>query len=146
MEGSILKITVGTFAASLNAQIDKHGGNEIESIEQMNEGYAINTKNHVGEKIKLQINSETAKTAVCDAVGAEIAVYSIMENIAYITLIAGQMINDKKITDAPKPELVTFIIQIAEEFDHKNGIEMVGNDTVEAINKFAKKKLADKFG
>jgi len=81
-----------------------------------------------------------------DSVADEIAVYSIMENIAYITLTASGLILSNRIPDVPRPVLVAAIIQLAEEFDRDFGSEAVGEDTVKEINKFADYKLTEKFG
>jgi len=140
------KLTVGNFAAGLNAQIGEHGGDEIVSIEPADKGYKITTKDYNGTSVELLIDSMSANTAVNEAVDDEIAEYSMNENVGYMSLVAGRLLNNKKIHDVPLPELVTYIIQLAEEFDMEHGTDMVGGDTVAAINQFAEQRLVEKFG
>jgi len=141
-----MELSVGAFTASLNAQIGEHGGDKIESIEETPDGYVMTAVDPSGGKSKLLLNAATADTAVHDAVGDEIAMYSIMENIAYMTLFAGQMMSDKKISDVPQPILVADIIKIAEEFDNEHGTEMVGQDTAKALKQFTEEKLLELYG
>lgn len=140
-----MEITVGAFSASLNAQTGEHGGDEITSIEKSDNGYEMTLLAHSGGKVKILLSAETADSAVYDAVGDEIAAYSMMENIVYITLTADKMMSSKQITVVPLPKLVTDIIQIAEAFDKEYGTEMVGEDTVNALNQFAETKLLELY-
>ena len=52
----------------------------------------------------------------------------------------------KKIPDAPLPELIAVLIQLAEDFDMEFGSEMVGDNTVKAISEFAEAKLIERYG
>jgi len=138
-------ITVGAFTASLNAKIGEHGGDEIESIEPSGNGYLILAKTHNDESVNILIDPQNTETAVHDAIGEEISSYSIMENIAYMTLVAGRLMINRAIPEVPRPLLIPAIIQIAETFELEHGSDMVGNDTVEAINKYAEEKLTEQF-
>ena len=86
------------------------------------------------------------KTSGQDSISSEIAEYSIKENVAYISLAASALMQNKQIPDVPHPILVTTIIQIAEDFDREFGSEVVGDDTVKAINQFAEERLKEQFG
>jgi hypothetical protein len=140
------KLTLGNFATGLNAQIGEHGSDEIESIEQTSNGYTITTKANNGDSIKLLIDASTTNSVVNQVIDDEIAEYSIKENVGYMALVASRLIFQDKIRDIPLPELVTNIIQIAEDFDMEYGSEMVGDDTVNAINKFTEQRLLEQFG
>jgi len=80
-----------------------------------------------------------------DTVEEEIAEYSIRENIAYMSLVAGRLILNKMIPDVPKPILVTSIIQMAETFHKEHGSDRVGDDTVKALSQYAEEKLIEQF-
>ena len=140
-----MEITAGSFAAGLNAQIGKHGDDTIESIEKTDEGYIVTVSNYKSEKAKLLINAGVAEAAVDDALVDEIAVYSIMENVAYMAIAARNLMFLRKLPDVPLPLLVTAIIKFAEEFDQENGTDAVGEDTVKAINTFVEDKLIERF-
>ena len=141
-----MEITVGAFTASLNAQIGERGGDELSSIKQTDRGYVITATNHEGTKTELLINSETADSVIDDTIGDEIAVYSIMENIGYMMLVASRMMSEKQIPNIPHPKLIAFIIQIAEEFDLTYGSEKVGDDTAKSLQNFAEQKLTEQYG
>jgi len=139
-------LTVGAFAASLYAQIGEHGGDKIESIEPSDDGYLLKTKTYSGNPVSLLINAATAGAAVSDEKDDEIAEYSERTNIAYMSLVAGRLLVSNKIPDAPLPELIAFLLQLAEEFEMEYGSELVGGNTVKAISEFAEAKLIERYG
>ena len=139
------KLTVGAFAAGLNSRIGEHGGDEIESIRQANDGYILTAKDQSGDAFEIPINAAEASSATHDMVDDEIAMYSVMENIAYIAWLADKMIATKTITDVPRPKLVAAVIQIADEFDREHGSDFSGGDTVKTIEQYAEQMLLEKF-
>ena len=134
------KFTVGDFAAALEGYLREYRGDEIESVVKSDDGYTMTVKRR-DTIAELQIDTAHVKVSATDEIDEEISLYSIMTNVFYVTQMADRLLGSKQIPNVPRVELMTLVVQLAEQFEREHGGDADGQDPIVKLENFAENEL-----